>query len=110
MMFATGLARSVSEANRLVKQGAVLVGGCKPDCTFFTTGSCTCGGWEKVTNPAQDISPGTCVKVGTGFGRTVAKIDGTSGFDQLKGVAKVPSEVISQDQEIKPTSSSSDQT
>jgi hypothetical protein len=84
------LALSGSEANRLIKQGAVQVGGCDPDCTFFTTGKCTCGGWAKITNPAEEIAAGLSVKVGSGFGRTVAKIDGTSGFQFLHGVAKVP--------------------
>lgn len=86
------LARSRSEGERLIKQGAVQVGGCEPDCTFFTTGQCTCGGWTKILNPVEEINPGTCVKVGMGFMRTVTRIDGTSGVDQLPGVAKVPQE------------------
>lgn len=90
VLVVTELARSGSEANRLIKQGAVQVGGCQPDCTFFSTGKCVCGGWTKVTNPAAEIESGMCVKIGNGLYRTVARIDGTSGFDQLKGVAKVP--------------------
>jgi hypothetical protein len=92
VLVVTKLARSGSEANRLIKQGAVQVGGCKSDCTFFSTGKCTCGGWTKVTNPAEDVEVGFSVKIGTGFGRTVARIDGASGFEFLHGVAKVPSE------------------
>ena len=90
ILVVTKLARSGSEANRLIKQGAIHVGGCKPDCTFFTTGKCTCGGWEKINNPAADIQSGLCVKVGNGLYRSVKRIDGRDGVDQLKGVAHVP--------------------
>jgi hypothetical protein len=92
VMVVSRLARSRSEGERLIKQGAVQVGGCDPDCTFFTTGKCTCGGWTKIVNPVEDINPRTCVKVGMGFVRTVTRIDGTSGVDQLPGVARVPHE------------------
>lgn len=83
------LARSRAEAQRLIKQGAVSVGGCAADCTFFKTGNCTCGGWEKTTDTQDDIPSGWCVKIGKGFWRRVPKLEG-EGFDQLNGVCKVP--------------------
>lgn len=85
-----GLARSGGEANRLTKQGAVQVGGCASDCTFFSTGRCTCGGWKKVLNPVEDVEEGIVVKVSSGFWRCLPRIDGRQGFDQLPGVGKVP--------------------
>jgi predicted rRNA methylase YqxC with S4 and FtsJ domains len=83
------LARSGSEANRLIAQGAVSVGGCAPDCDFFATGKCSCGGWKKVTSPIEEIESGLAVKVGTGLWRIVNKIDGT-GWDQVNGIGRAP--------------------
>lgn len=88
-MFTSRMARSRAEAQRLIKQGAVSVGGCVEDCTFFSTGKCTCGGWEKITKPNHEVPAGWCIKVGSGFMRTV-KREGAQGFDQLRGVGKVP--------------------
>lgn len=64
------LASSRGEAERLVKQGAVRIGGCEARCSFFETGKCTCGEWRKATSPTEDVKPGESVKVGSGFGRT----------------------------------------
>lgn len=86
-----GLARSNAEAQRLVKSGAVRVGGCSADCDFFHTGNCNCGGWERITDPTQEIAQGLVVKVGTGFWRLVTKME-SRGFDQLPGVCWVPAE------------------
>lgn len=84
----SGLARTGGEANRLVKQGAVQVGGCDPSCSFFKTGKCSCGGWVKVTDPTEEITEGFAVKVGTGMWRTLPRIDGEKGFDQIRGVCR----------------------
>lgn len=85
----TKLARSGSEATRLIKQGAVSVGGCKPDCAFLDTGKCTCDGWTKVLNPVLEIEVGLAVRVGDGRWRLMNKLEGT-GWDQVKGIARVP--------------------
>jgi len=82
------MARSRAEAQRLIKQNAVSVGGCVRDCTFFNTGKCTCGGWEKITDTQYEVPVGWCVKVGNGFWRTVARVDGRQGVDQLNGVGR----------------------
>lgn len=95
-MFKFGLARSRAEAQRLVRQGAVSIGGCKEDCTFFNTGKCTCGGWEKIEKPNHDVPEGWCIRVGNGFYRTVKRIDGRPGVDQLKGVCHVREEIAIQ--------------
>jgi hypothetical protein len=89
----TNLARSGSEATRLIKQGAVSVGGCDPDCEFFDTGKCSCGGWKKVTNPVEEVEAGLAVKVGDGNYRLMNKLEGT-GWDQVKGVARVPADSV----------------
>jgi hypothetical protein len=83
------LARSGAEAARLVKQGAISIGGCKPECSFFDTGGCDCGGWEKVTDPLREIEAGVCIKVGKGFYRLVNRLDG-AGWDQVNGIGRVP--------------------
>jgi S4 domain-containing protein len=83
-----GTARTGGEANRLVKQGAIQVGGCSSSCTFFSTGKCSCGGWVKITDPVEEIEVGLAVKVGNGMWRTIPRIDGRQGFDQLPGVCR----------------------
>ena len=88
-----GLARSKGEAARFAKQGAVSVGGCNPDCTWFTTGRCACGGWEKVTDVRAELEPGLAVKVGSGNWRCMTRDNqGKPGpvYDQVPGVARVP--------------------
>jgi predicted rRNA methylase YqxC with S4 and FtsJ domains len=90
------LARTGMEAQRLIKSGAVRVGGCSEDCSFFSTGKCNCGGWEQITNPGQEVQPGLAVKVGGGFWRLVNRLDGQSGFDQLNGIARVNAQKLAQ--------------
>lgn len=113
----TGMARSGAEAQRLVKQGAVLVGGCTPLCPLRATppectcqqqideilqgkeriakpcrvkhGVCTCGGWTKIINPAEEIESGVVMRIGKDDWRLVQR-EGSAGFDQVRGVARVP--------------------
>ena len=85
MMVDQGLARSGTEANRLIKQG-VYVGGCTKDCGFFTSGKCDCGGWKKVTNPLEEIEKGLVVKVGNGNWRLMNREGG--GWDQVVSLTK----------------------
>ena len=106
----TKLARSRSEAERLIKQGAVSVGGCSPDCGFFDTGKCTCEGWSKIKNVTEEIEAGLKVKVGDGYWRILTKVDGTAGFDQVNGIATVPAGATDPDRQTSGTSSSSSQT
>ena len=86
------LARSRTEAERLIRQGAVSVGGCDPNCPFFTTGKCTCDGWRKVTKVTEEIAVGLAVKVGNGMWRLMTRVDGSQGFDQVKGIGRSRSE------------------
>ena len=81
------LVRSRTEAERLIRQGAVSVGGCDPECTFFTTGKCTCGGWRKVTKATEEIEVGLVVKVGNGFWRVMNRLEG-SGYDLVNGIGR----------------------
>jgi predicted rRNA methylase YqxC with S4 and FtsJ domains len=89
ILVAEKMARSGSEANRLILQGAVYVGGCEPDCELLDTGKCSCDGWKKVTSPIEEIESGVAVKVGSGMWRLMNKIDGT-GWDQVKGIGRAP--------------------
>ena len=82
------MARSVTEATRLVKQGSVSFGGCSKDCGFFDTGKCDCGGWAKATSPVQEVDHAVVIKVSKGFWRIVER-DGRQGFDQLRGVGRL---------------------
>ncbi len=84
------LARTGGEAQRLIKGGGVRVGYCSPECSFFKTGRCDCGGWRKVTNPVEEVASDLVIKVGDGFGRLVLKLDGTTRYDWLWSVARVP--------------------
>ncbi|HEX5426633.1 MAG TPA: hypothetical protein VFW94_24150 [Candidatus Acidoferrales bacterium] len=93
-MVAIGLSRSVADAQRLVKQGAVWVGGCAPPCNprqepFL---KCFCGGWRKITNPAERVETGEKVRVSSGNWRLVNRTDGRPGWDQLPGIGEVPDE------------------
>jgi hypothetical protein len=89
VLIETKLARSGSEATRLIQQGAVTVGGCDPDCKFVDTAKCSCGGWRRVTDPLEEVDSGLTVKVGDGLWRVVSKLEG-AGFDQVNGIARVP--------------------
>lgn len=82
------LVRSRTEAERLIRQGAVSVGGCDPDCSFFTTGKCTCNGWRKITKATEEIEVGFAVKVGTGFWRLMPRLDGNPGYDMVNGIGR----------------------
>lgn len=81
------LVRSRTEAERMIRQGAVSVGGCAPDCSFFTTGRCTCNGWRKVTKATEEIEVGLAVKVGKGFWRAMTRLD-APGFDLVNGIGR----------------------
>jgi S4 domain len=81
------LVRSRTEAERLIRQGAVSVGGCDPECTFFTTGKCTCGGWRKVTKVTEEIEVGLAVKVSSGLWRVMNRLDGP-GYDLVNGIGR----------------------
>ena len=89
ILVSEGMARSGSEALRLIQQGSVSVGGCKESCEFFTIGKCSCGGWEKKINPTEEITSGMAVKVGSGHWRLMNRIQG-AGWDQVRGVGRVP--------------------
>ena len=60
----------------------------------FRRAKCSCGGWTKITDPTEEIAPGVAVKVGNGLWRIEKKLDGTAGYDQLNGIAKVPPETV----------------
>jgi len=81
------LVRSRTEAERLIRQGAVSVGGCDPGCGFFTTGKCNCGGWRKVLKPTEEIEVGLAVKVGNGLWRVMQRLE-APGFDLLNGIGR----------------------
>ena len=91
------MARSGSEANRMVKEGSVLVGGCIPPCNGrLPPYKCTCGGWRKASNPAENIDAGTVLRVKDGSWRLLVregsvKATGTV-YDQLPGIGWVPEE------------------
>lgn len=87
------MARSVAEAQRFIKQGAVWIGtGCKPECEFRRVSCrCTCGGQRKATNPTEDLEDGIFLRVGDGNYRLMKpRMDGKDGFDQLAGCGFVP--------------------
>ena len=89
----TKMARSGSEAQRFVKQGAVWIGtGCTPECEFRRISfRCTCGGQRKATDPTEDLAAGTLLRVGDGNWRLMKpRVDGKDGFDQVPGVGRVP--------------------
>jgi hypothetical protein len=81
------LVRSRTEAERFIRQGSVSVGGCDPDCEFFTTGRCKCGGWRKVTKPTEEIEVGLAVKIGNGLWRVMPRLEG-AGFDLVNGIGR----------------------
>lgn len=87
-----GLARSNAEAHRLIKQGAVSVGGCIFPCNKRQFPyKCTCDGWHKATNPKEDVTSGKVIRVGPmGLYRFVTKMDRKQGIDTLKGICRIP--------------------
>lgn len=88
------MARSGAEAQRLIKQGAVLVGGCVPPCNArLAPFKCVCDGWRKITNPTEEVKPGEVVRVGDGNWRLL-KAEGSSKFDQIPGIGWVPEFVV----------------
>src|ERR1700678_2888933 len=94
-MTALKIARSGSEAQRMIKQGSVLVGGCIPPCNGrIPPYHCTCNGWRKVTDPAEDISAGQVVRVKDGNWRLMNRLDNASGFEQVRGIGWVPEDEI----------------
>ena len=85
------IARSGSEAQRFIKQGAIWVGGWIPPCNGrMPPYKCTCGGWRKVTNPTEDIPAGQVVRLSEGNWRLMNSLDGSSSFDQVPGIGWVP--------------------
>ena len=85
------LVRSRTEAERLIRQGAISVGGCSPECSFFTTGDCSCNGWRKVLKPTEEIEIGLAVKVGNGRWRVMNRLDGP-GYDLVNGIGRCRAE------------------
>jgi hypothetical protein len=51
--------------------------------------TCNCGGWKKITNPAEDIAPGVVVRIGDGSWRLLTR-EGITGFEQVPGIGWVP--------------------
>jgi predicted rRNA methylase YqxC with S4 and FtsJ domains len=85
------MAQSGSEAQRLIKQGAVLVGGCIPPCNGrMPPYKCVCDGWKKITNPGEDVAAGQVVRIGDGNYRMIKRLDGTAGYDMFIGIGCVP--------------------
>ena len=67
------MAASVTDANQLIKSGTVQIGSCIRTCTFFDTGKCTCGGWQKITVPFQEIETGLKIKIKDGNWRKIGR-------------------------------------
>lgn len=87
------MARSGGEAQRLVQQGGVWVGGCIPPCNArMSPFKCTCNGWHKSLNPTENISAGTVLRLGDGSWRLLIR-KGSSAFDQLCGIGHVPVDI-----------------
>jgi hypothetical protein len=101
------MVRSMGEATRLVKQGAVNVGGCIPPCNMrMPPFKCSCGGWKKATDFREDLPTGMVIRVGKGDWRLLIKEDDPNappvkkgknhhpGFNQLRGIGWVPVEKV----------------
>ena len=87
-----GMARTGSEANRMVKEGSILVGGCIPPCNArMPPYKCVCDGWRKATNPVEEIPAGTVLRVRDGRWRLLTG-DVPNKFDQVPGIGWVPEE------------------
>ena len=112
------MARSGAEANRMVKEGSVWVGGCAPPCNarkccgdhaklhegqpcplpVSMQYKCNCDGWRKATNPTEDVQPGVVVRVKDGSNRLLVR-EGATGangtvYDQVSGIGWVPEEIV----------------
>ncbi len=93
-VFVSGLARSMGEARRMIKQGQVSIGSCRPECQHIP---CDCQGeygWAKLSDPMEEITSGSILKVGPGLWRCLPKIDNGAKFDQLPGTARIGSESV----------------
>ena len=89
------IARSGSEANRLVKQGSVWIGGCIEPCNArIFPFKCVCNGWHKSTNPNEDVLSEQVIRIKDGSWRLLTREDGQNGFDLLRGIGRVPSAVL----------------
>jgi hypothetical protein len=85
------MARSGAEAQRLVKQGCVWVGGCIPPCNArLPPFKCTCNGWRKVLNPVEDVPEGQVLRIGDGSWRLLPSSDPNRKFDQVRGIGRIP--------------------
>jgi hypothetical protein len=88
------MARSGSEANRMVKNGSVIAGGCIDPCNGrMPPYKCTCGGWRKITNPTEEIPSGYVIRIKDGSWRLLVregavKSTGTV-YDQVPGIGSV---------------------
>jgi hypothetical protein len=81
------IARSGTEANRLVKQGSVWFGGCIPPCNSrIAPFKCTCDGWKKSINPIEEVSAGQVIRIKDGSWRLLTREDGKQGFDSVPGI------------------------
>jgi hypothetical protein len=88
------IARSGTEANRLVKQGSVWFGGCIPPCNSrIAPFKCTCDGWKKSINPIEEVSAGQVIRIKDGSWRLLTREDGKQGFDSVPGIGRVPSQI-----------------
>lgn len=85
------VARTGAEAQRLIKQGAIWVGGCIPPCNArLPPYKCVCNGWRKVLNPAEDVPAGQVVRIKDGNYRLMNRLDGQSGSDQVPSIGWIP--------------------
>ena len=84
------MARSNAEAQRLVKQGSVWVGGCIAPCNARKFPfKCTCSGWRKVVNPTEEIKIHEVIRIKDGSFRLMTRDDGVAGFDSLRGIGRL---------------------
>lgn len=92
-LVAMGMARSGAEAQRLVKQRAVKIGGCIPPCNMrLPPYECSCNGWSIEINPAKDVPAGVVLRIGSGDYRLL-KREGQQGFDVVPGIGWVPADI-----------------
>lgn len=94
LMLASGMVLSRSEAQRLIKGGAVFMGGCvgpcnarRFQCPSFAGNNCDL--WLRVTDPTTEAIPGEVIRIGRGNYRLV-QIQGSGQLAQLPGVCYIP--------------------